>query len=121
MWALVRRGGCLATVGVALGACTVQASIEVASKAAISSVAPDIRLAAILTLMVALPTLVLVSYLAARIRPGASIVMTALVLIAVVVQLVVKEGQTIPFWNAIAALFIGPSATFAGGVLFLRK
>jgi hypothetical protein len=120
LWASVQQGGWLSTLGVALGACIVQAIVELTSKLAISSLfAPDAGLGP-LTLMVTLPTLVLVSYFAARIRPGAAIVMAALVVVAVVVQLAVK-GDQLPIGGQIAALFIGPMAAFSGGVLSLKR
>lgn len=89
--ASVRRGGWLATLTTAVGACLVQAIVELTTKSAISTVfAHDARLPAVLALLVTIPTLVLVSYLATRIRPGAAAVLTALIVIAVLVQLVVR-------------------------------
>jgi hypothetical protein len=64
--------------------------------------------------------LVLVSYLAARIRPGAATAMAGLIVIAAVIQLVAKTGADMPIWNQIVALVVGPSAALAGGVLSLR-
>jgi len=121
LWAPVQRGGVFATVGASVGALMVQATVELASKSAISSLlVVDARAAAILTAVVAIPTLVLVSYLAARIRPGAAIVLTALVTVAVVIQLMVN-GYGMPLWKQLAALLIGPSAAFTGSVLSLRR
>jgi len=120
-WASVRRGGWGSTLAVALGACVVQAAVELATKVAMSAaVTPDTRLPAILTLVVTLPTLVFLSYLAARIRPGGATMLAALILIAVFLQLALKTNAGLPVWNQIAALVVGPSAAFAGGVLLLK-
>jgi len=120
-WASVRRGGWGSTLAVALGACVVQAAVELATKVAMSAVVtPDTRLPAILTLAVTLPTLVLLSYVAARIRPGGATMLTAVILVAVVLQLAVKTNAGLPVWNQIAALVVAPSAAFAGGILSLR-
>lgn len=120
VWTSVRRGG-WAMLAVALGACIVQAAVELASKFALSSLsAADTRLPAFLTLIIGLPSLVFVSYLAARIRPGAATAMAGLILIAVAIQIVVKPGGDLPYWNQMAALLVGPSAAFAGGILSLR-
>jgi hypothetical protein len=120
-WASVRRGGWASTLAVALGACVVQAAIEFATKFAMSAVvAPDTRLPAILTLVVSLPTLVLLSFLAARIRPGGATMLTTVILAAIVFQLAVKTNAGLPVWNQIAALVVAPSAAFAGGILSLK-
>jgi hypothetical protein len=120
LWISVRRGG-LTAVGVAIGACIVQAAVELTCKAAISSLfAPDAHLPGFLTLIVGLPSLIFVSYLAARIRDGAAIAMAGLIVIAVLVQLMMKTGGDLLFWNQIVALVVGPSAAFTGGVISLR-
>jgi hypothetical protein len=120
LWASIRRGG-WAAFAVAVGACIVQAAAELAMKAALSSLlVSNPRLPAFLTLLAVLPMLVLVSYLAARIRPGAATAMAGLIVIAVVIQLLAKTGADMPIWNQIVALVVGPSAALAGGVLSLR-
>lgn len=121
LWASVRRGDWLATVGTAVAACLVQATVELSAKSAISSLAAiDMPVAAILSWMVGFPSLIFVSYLAARVRPGAAIVLTAIIVIVVIGQLVGK-GHSLPVWKQIAAVLIGPTAAFAGGVIALRR
>jgi hypothetical protein len=120
LWASIRRGGWLSTLAVAAGACTVQAIVELTTKSAISSLVASHAGLGPSTLIVTLPTLVLVSYFAARIRPGAAVAMAALIVIAVVAQLVMR-GDQLPLWSQIAALLIGPAAAFSGGVLSLRR
>jgi hypothetical protein len=121
LWTTVRRGGWLPTLGVALGACAVQAMIELTAKFAIVGLfPPDARWPAVLTLVVTLPSLMLLSFLATRIRPGAATMLTALIVLAVVIQLTVKNGLGLTFWTRFASLFVGPSIAFTGGVLSLK-
>lgn len=68
-----------------------------------SLVGGDTGVVAMLSWSVGFPSLVLVSYLAARMRPGAAIVFTVIIAIAVVVQLIVK-GHDMSMWKQIAAL-----------------
>jgi hypothetical protein len=118
--ASIRRGGWMATLGTALAACLVQAFVELGAKSAISDLAAlDPLVLGIFSWIVGLPSLVLVSFLAARVRPGAATLLTAIIVIAVVIQLFLK-GHEMPFWKQIAAVFIGPAAAFAGGVFSLR-
>jgi hypothetical protein len=65
--------------------------------------------------------LVFVSYLATRIRPGAAIAFTGLIVLAITVQLMVRTGISMSLWNQIAAILIASSAAFAGGVIAVRK
>jgi hypothetical protein len=119
--ASIRQGGWASTLAVAVGACIVQAIVELTTKFAISAVVmPDTRLPAILTLFVTLPTLVFLSYVAARIRPGGATMLTALILIAVLLQLGLKTNAGLPVWTQIAALVVGPSAALTGGILSLK-
>jgi hypothetical protein len=122
LWASVRRGGFFATVTAAVGACIVQSIVELTTKSVLSSLfTHHASLPALLALLVTIPTLVFVSYLAARIRPGAAIALTVLIVLAIVVQLMMKTGNNMSLWNQVAALLIAPSAAFAGGVLAVRK
>jgi hypothetical protein len=118
--ASVRRGGWTATLSTALAACLVQALIELGAKFAISDLAAlDRSVVGILSWMVGFPSRIFVSYLAARIRPGAATMLTAIIVIAIVIQLFLK-GHDMPFWKQVAALFLAPTAAFAGGVIILR-
>jgi hypothetical protein len=122
LWASIRRGGVLTTVATAVAAVIVQANVELATKSAMSSlIAYDAPMPALLSLFVTVPTLVFVSYVATQIRPGAAVALTALIVLAVTVELIVKTGYDMSIWNQVAALLVGPSAAFAGGVLAVRK
>jgi hypothetical protein len=86
-----------------------------------SLLAHDVSLPALLTLLVTIPSLASVSYVATRIRPGAAIALTSLIVLAVTVQLIVRAGGGMSIANQVAALVIAPSAAFAGGVLAVRN
>jgi len=121
LWASIRRGGWIATFVTAVAACVVQAGVELGAKSAVSSLgAVDTPVVGIVSWVIGLPSLIFVSYLAARIRPGAATVLTAMIVIAVFIQLMVK-GETLPLWKQIAAVVVGPLAAFAGGVISLRR
>jgi hypothetical protein len=108
-------------LAVAVGACVVQAAIELGNKSAISALsAGDTQFIAVLSWVVGFPSLVLVSYFAARIRPGAAIILPAIIVIAVLLQLVLKASE-MPVSKQIAALFVGPIGALAGGAISLRR
>jgi hypothetical protein len=119
--ASVQRGGWPSTLSVAAAACGVQAVIELSARSIVSNLAAaDSGIAAALSWSVGFPSLVLVSYCATRIRPGAAAVLTAIIVVAVVVQPFFK-GDTMPVWKQIAALFVGPIGALAGGAISLRR
>jgi len=71
-------------------------------------------------LIIGLATMVGGGYVAARLRPGAEMVMSVTVFAAVVVLFAVQVGDA-PLWYGLAFLSTGPLATLAGGALFLRR
>jgi len=119
LWLSIRRAG-WATLGVALGACALQAGIEVTIKLAVLTFGAGAPWPAALSLLVTLPSLTLLSYVATRMRPGAATAMAAVIVFVVLVQLSVKVGSGLPFGTQMAALVIGPTMAFTGGVLSLR-
>ena len=121
LWRPIRRGGWFSTLGVALGACAMQAMVELSTKFAIVDLVPQVAAGpAVLTLVVTLPSLMFLSYLASRIRPGAGTVLTAVIVFAVVAQLLVKDGHGLTIWMRLATLVVGPSVAFTGSVLSLK-
>ena len=121
LWASISRSGWSITVAVAVSACLVQAAIELVNKSAMSAFARDeMQIVAALSWVVGFPSLVLVSYLAARIRPGVAIMLPVIIAIAVVVQMVLRVHD-MPLWKEVAALFVGPMGALAGGALSLRR
>ena len=91
LWTPVRRSGWIGTLCVALAACLIQAGIELtAAKALRSLPAPDAAAALLVGLALVLSSLFLVSYIAARMRPGAGTLLTVIAIVAVSVQSIVK-------------------------------
>lgn len=122
MWISVRRGGLLATIATAVIACLAQAIVEGATHAvATSLVGYGVPALTLLPVIVAIPSLALVSYVATRIRSGASIVLIALIVLAIAVQLMAKTETSISTWNQLVALLCAPPAAFAGGALAIRR
>jgi hypothetical protein len=120
LWSAILRGGRLATLGAAAGACLVQAALEFAGHSAISTAFAPQRVPPIVFLFLGLTTLVLVGYLAAWIRPGAATVLAGMVVIAAAAMVMAKDDSA-PAWYRIASLALGPLASLAGGALFLKK
>ena len=62
------------------------------TKSVLSLLSHHAPLTAVASLLVTIPTLVFVSYLGTRIRPGAAIALTALIVLAIAVQLIMKTA-----------------------------
>jgi hypothetical protein len=120
-WASIRRGGLASTCVAAIAACATQATFELGLKAAITALTPYTTAIGIASLAVTIPSFVLLSYGASRVRPGAGMLMALLVLIAVAIQLTVRVGGELPVWTRLAALLLGTSAALTGGALSLRR
>jgi hypothetical protein len=121
IWTAVRRGGWFGTFCVALTACLCQAGVELGIRAAITRLPPadgDARLLAATAMVLA--SLVVVSFASGRIRPGASSVLTAMALMAVVVQLFLRNGAGLSVGRQLVAIIAGPSAACVGGLLSWR-
>jgi hypothetical protein len=123
LWLTMQRGGCIATVGVAVAACAVQAAIELGVGFGLYLISsPGTRWAQALSATLTLPALVFVSRQAARIRPGAAI---ALAIIAACVlftraAFLAAAGQPVPVVN-LAALVVVPALALTGGILARLK
>ena len=116
----IRRSGWFGTISAALAACLVQAVVEVCTGTAIQRLAtPNRDVTMLAGLIVVLSSLVLVSYLAALVRPGAATLLTLVALVAVSLQLSVQARVGLSL-TSMAAAIAAPSAAFAGGALSLR-
>jgi hypothetical protein len=120
-WASIRRGGLASTCVAAIAACATQATLELGLKAAITTLTPYTAPIGMASLAVTIPSFVLLSYGASRIRPGAGVLLALLVLIAVAIQLTAKVGGELPVWSRLAGLLLGTSAALTGGALSLRR
>ena len=121
LWIPIQRGGFLPTLGIALAACAVQATIELAAGFTVYSMfPPDARWPRLLTTALTLPSLTFVSYRAARARPGAATVVAGLAVVTLLGQLLLaaRAGGGMP-GGLLAALVIVPSLALTGGSLAL--
>ena len=123
VWLPIRRDGWLSTFGIALATCAMQAGVEVTTGLAVRRLSPpDAVGSVVLALVVTLPSLMFLSYLATRIRPGAATAVPAVAAVAIFVQLLLttSAGRDLPLGVQVASLFVGPSIAFMGGVLSLK-
>jgi hypothetical protein len=121
LWVSIRRGEWLLTAGVVIAACVVQAAIELTVNAARSNlVSPDTSWPVALSACVTLASLLAVSYAATRIRPAAGMWLTAMVVVAVAVQVAFKGSQGAAMWIRLSTLLLGVSMTMAGAMLSRR-
>ena len=110
LWTSIRRSGSLATFTVALVACFVQAGIEVFAAAALRRLStPDPLTAVLIGLAIVLSSLFLVSYLAARLRPGAGALLTLMTFAAVLIRSVATRPAALSVLH-LAAAFAAPCA-----------
>jgi hypothetical protein len=72
-----------------------------------------------LNLIIGLPMVVLIGYVAARFRRRAATVLAALMLVAVTVM-TLTTTEAAPLWYRIA-FFLGPAAAFIGGAVHSRQ
>lgn len=123
LWLPIQRSGWRSTLGVALAACAMQAAIELTTGFAVHELSPpDAQWPGVLTLVVTLPSLILLSYHATRIRPGASAALATVAAFAILVQLLLAEGagRGMPL-GSLSGLVVGPSMAFTGGFLALKQ
>ena len=103
MWTSIRRDGVLTTLGLAATACLLQAALEFVSRSGI----------------VSLTGLMLLGYGANRLRSGVANVLTGLIVLAIVLQVLLKG--TFPPSNQLFVLLFAPCAVLIGGALSLRR
>jgi branched-subunit amino acid transport protein AzlD len=114
LWAPVRRSGLFSTLGIALAACIVQAAIEISAAQIIrKAAAPEAAGSLLIGLAVVLTSLFVVSYVAARVRPGAGTLLTLMAFLAVVAQSIAMGAAALSL-SHLVSFIAAPSATFAG-------
>jgi hypothetical protein len=120
-WTPVRRSGLFATLLVALAACACQAGLELGIRSVMAhlpSTSGDARL--LVASIVVLASMAAVSFACARIRPGASSVLTLVALTAVALQLLLRNGAGLSVAQQFVAIVAPPSAACLGGALSWR-
>lgn len=117
LWADLRRRQWLGTLGVAIAAYVAASVLESVGLAVISRLfRPDAGLAAVLSVIVGLATMVLGGYVAASIRQGAAPALAGIILIVVAVLFVTMPNSS-PLWYGLTFLTAGPVAALVGGRL----
>jgi hypothetical protein len=117
LWASIRRGAWLSTVGVAIGAYVVAGMIEFASVAVLAKLlSPVGRVFTVLSVIVGLATMALGGYFAAWVRPAAATILAGIVIIVIVVLFLTMRDSA-PLWYGLTFLIFGPLAALGGGAL----
>jgi hypothetical protein len=73
-----------------------------------------------LGMFITFPMVVLIGYFAALCRPGAAIVLAALMALSVT-AMTLWANESLPAWYRIAYLFVGPAAIYMGSALRSRR
>ena len=121
LWAALRRGRWMGTLGVAIGAYIGAGIVEFSANAALSRLlALGAPADSALGVIVGLMTMVLGGYVATLIRSGAASALAAVIITGVGV-LMLAMPDSVPLWYQLAFLIGGPLASLAGGTLFVKK
>lgn len=117
LWMPVRRSGLFGTLAVAIVACLAQAGVEFFAASTIRTLAaPDVPTSLSIGLAAVLLSLFVVSYVAARLRPGAGVLLTVIAMVAVLAQSFAMGPSALAL-SHVAAAIAAPSAAFAGSAL----
>ena len=115
MWIDIRRGGVVATFAVAFAAWLVASVVEsIADIALIAVFGSNDVVSALPGVLVGLGALALGGSLAALVRPAATKVFAALIVLVVAAFMIAGVGDA-PLWYGIAFLVFGPLVSIAGG------
>jgi hypothetical protein len=117
LWASMKRGDWLGTLGAALASYIVIATLVTASDIATSRLFAAHSLLHVLASFTAyVVVLMLGGYLAAWIRPRAAVPLALIVAVMSVVVLM-RMGEAATFWYQVGLIITGPSASLTGGRL----
>jgi hypothetical protein len=117
LWIPVRRNGLFRVIVVALAACIVQAGVELFAASVIPTlVARDAAATPLIGLGVVVLSMFAVSYVAARLRPGAGTLLTMIAIVAVFAQSIAM-GQAAFGLSHVAASSAAPLAALSGAAL----
>jgi hypothetical protein len=118
MWANVRRGIWMKTLGAAIAGYLVAAILIVASDAAIGTIGTR-WLMALASLTVGALVMALGGYLASAMRPCAAMVLSVLVGALSILNLFLPTGEET--WYKVGLVLVGPAASLAGGRIRIRR
>jgi hypothetical protein len=120
LWTRLTRAEWISTVGVALLGYVAVGIVELIVNWAISSSpAPGAAAYSPLGPLITFPVVVLIGYFAARFRPGAAIVLGAMMLVAVG-MMTLWSTESVPVWYRVVYFVAGPAAAFIGSALRSR-
>ncbi len=121
LWANIRRGVWLRTLGAVLVGYLVVALLVIAGDLAMSRLLRASTLSySFVSLAVAIPAMMLGGYLAAWIRPRAAIGLAIFSAVMGGVSIALT-GDRAPLWYQIALIITGPLAALAGGLIRIRQ
>jgi hypothetical protein len=114
LWTRLTRGVWLSTLGVAVLAYFAVAAAQLITRWAI--VSSSAILYNPLDVILIFPTVVVIGYVAERLRRRAAVVLAAMMLIAIT-AMTLWANESPPVWYRLAWFFVGPAAAFMGSVL----
>jgi hypothetical protein len=121
LWVRLARAAWIPTLAVALPAYIAVGIAELCVNWAISSwYGPGAATTNPLGLLLMFPTVVLIGYLAAALRPAAAMVL-ALMMLAAATAMALWSTESVPVWHRIAYFFVGPAAAVTGVALHLLR
>jgi hypothetical protein len=118
IWANVRRGVWLKTMGAAIAGYLVAAILIIASDSAVGMIGAGWRME-LASLMVGALVMALGGYLASAMRPRAAMLLSVMVAALSILNLFMPTGEAI--WYKIGLVLVGPAASLAGGRIRLRR
>lgn len=120
VWRPVHRSGWLKTIGVALAAAAAQALVELMIAHVVPrSIQQGAPGAELVTMVGVLTSLMLASWIASRVRPGAGAMLTAVVAFALLARTARSEVAVLQFGRIVQDLS-APCATLVGTVLAIN-
>lgn len=121
LWIPVRRSGSVATSSIALVACSVQAIIELTTASLLPRITRmDALLFAPFSLLIVLTSLVLVSWIANRVRPGAGTLLALIAGVSVLTRALHAGIVTIHLSSVLEGV-AAPAAAFVGAALAVNR
>jgi hypothetical protein len=118
MWANVRRGIWLKTLGAAIAGYLVGAILIVASDSAVGMIGAGWRME-LASLTVGALVMALGGYLASAMRPRAALLLSVMVAAMSILNLFMPTGEAT--WYKVGLVLVGPAASLAGGRIRIRR
>jgi hypothetical protein len=121
LWARLTRAAWISTIGVAVLAYIAVGLVELTVNWAMSLLsAPGAAAYNPRELLITVPMVVLIGYVAAQLRRGAALVLAAMMLL-VVIAMISWSAESMPLWYRIVYFIAGPAAAITGAALRSRR